>query len=162
MLQRRGSTPVQLTLLRTGEVQLGERIDLSEFKDLNLWLQIDLKPSISGRLRSVLYKPYRPRIAAWSNSATHSLLARGGVAEPMLAAGFLASPLLRQEDDVERFYTGGTVLRPTAYSIEPAPGTSALWQDSMRFRIYKIETPLRKGFAVSQPTENDIHLSPTP
>jgi hypothetical protein len=142
LLKCRSQTPARLTLLREGQARLGERISLAAFGETNLWLQLDLQASWLGKLRSFLYKPCRARLAAWRSSGPKDLLARGGAPEPMLAAGFLASPLLLRDEDVADLYAGRPVNRPAAYSIEPAPGTESLWKETVRYRLYRIENPL--------------------
>jgi hypothetical protein len=59
----------------------------------------------------------------------------------MLAAGFLASPLVARTADVFDLYSGTNAVRPGAYAIEP--GDSArFWKESIRFRLYRIENRL--------------------
>jgi len=50
LLKARSAEAPRLTLLREGTVQPGEAIDLSDCGDANLWLEIDLQPSLPGRV----------------------------------------------------------------------------------------------------------------
>jgi len=43
---------------------------------------------------------------------------------------------------VSNLYTGASITRPKAYSVEPLRGEEHFWKDQMRFRIYKIENKL--------------------
>jgi hypothetical protein len=56
----------------------------------------------------------------------------------MLAAGFMASPLLSSNEDVLACYTGKSPPRPAAYSVELLPGDRRFWRDSVSFRVYEI------------------------
>jgi hypothetical protein len=59
----------------------------------------------------------------------------------MLEAGFLASPLVRNNQDALRTYAGAGMARPTAYRIDP---DSARWfyRAPFHYRLYKIENRL--------------------
>ncbi len=70
----------------------------------------------------------------------------------MLAAGFLASPVLQREADVLDLYTGARVTRPGAWSVELIPGEERFWKPTVSYRVYKIENRLgrcvaRKGLS---------------
>jgi hypothetical protein len=127
----------QLKLLREGAVRPGEQIELGGFGDADLWLEIELKPNWLGRVRHLLYQPTAVRLAAWREGTKRALLRRRAPAA-MLAAGFVASPLLASNDDLLGYYSGKSALRPSAYSVELLPGDGRFWQDSIRFRVYQI------------------------
>ena len=133
---RQPAAPV-LTLLAEGTVQLGEKIDLTRFKDLNTWLQITLDPTLAGRLRQFVYQPPHVRLTIWDRAAGQHAAFRAPV--PMLAAGFLATPLLLRNASLVAIYSRNSVTRPTAYSLEMDPGSASFWQSSIHFRLYKIE-----------------------
>ena len=62
----------------------------------------------------------------------------------MMAAGFLASPLLTRREDVLDLYTGKAIIRPVGCAVELSPNTECFWQSAIRFRIYQLENPLGK------------------
>jgi hypothetical protein len=113
------------------------RIELKGYGDTSLWLEIDLKLTLLGRLRQILYQPAAVRLAAW-RAGPKGLLSRRRAPAAMLAAGFLASPLLLSNDDILGCYTGKPPPRAGAYSVELLPGDGRFWQDSIRFRVYEI------------------------
>jgi hypothetical protein len=57
---------------------------------------------------------------------------------PMLAAGFVASPMLANAEDALNLYTGSSIARPYACSIEFGPGNQRFWQETIGYRIYRI------------------------
>jgi hypothetical protein len=59
----------------------------------------------------------------------------------MLAAGFVASPLLTNDEDLLALYGRKPVTRPTAYSVDLGSNSFA-WKSEVRFRIYAIENTL--------------------
>jgi hypothetical protein len=60
----------------------------------------------------------------------------------MLAAGFIASPLLLNTKDVLDLYGGARIVRPSAYSVELTPGAECCWQKTINFRVYRIDDRL--------------------
>jgi hypothetical protein len=135
LLKARSAEPARLSLLREGVVHPGERIDLRGFGSTNLWLEITLAPSVAGRLREFFYRPPPVRLAAWREPGK-GLHTRRRAPAPMLAAGFVASPLLLRNEDVQDLYAGRPVSRPAAYSIELLPGQEHFWKLAVRFRVY--------------------------
>jgi len=141
LFRARAADAPRLTLLREGTARPGEAIDLSVGGGANLWLEIDLRPSWSGRVRQLLARPPPVRLAAW-RELRRGLLLRKRAPASMLAAGFLASPLLQRNPDLLELYAAHAATRPRAYSVELLPGDERFWQAPFRFRIYRIENPL--------------------
>jgi len=56
----------------------------------------------------------------------------------MLAAGFVASPLLQRNEDMLARYSGNPASRPSGYSVELLPGEEHFWQSAARFRVFEI------------------------
>jgi hypothetical protein len=110
---------------------------LANFGETDIWMEIDLQPTALGRLRQLVYKSPKIRLAVWSGAAK-APLARSGAPSPMLAAGFLISPLLVHTQDLLNYY-GGKTVRPKACSIELDPGSEHFWRRQVRFRIYRVE-----------------------
>jgi hypothetical protein len=137
LLKRKFWHSPRLKSRREGMVRPGERIDLRAFAGADLWLEIELKPTWLGRLRQVLYQPPAVRLAAWRKESDR-LLARRRAPAPMLAAGFVASPLLMRNEDVLGRYKGELPSRPGSYSVELLPGEEHFWQNEAHFRIFQI------------------------
>lgn len=144
LLKHQSSTTPQMTLLREGTVHVLQPIHLEEYHDLDLWLEISLTPTARGRLREMLYKPPQVRLAVVDQtSTTRAKVYRAPV--PMLAAGFLASPILAQSSDVANLYTGNTILRPRGYVIVLQTNTADSWQDLIQYRVYRVDTRLGRN-----------------
>ena len=129
-----------LTLIKEGVVRPGEMIGLKEYGNANLWLELKVEPTAIGHARSFLYHPAEIRLTTWHQSAT---MHRAGfhAPAPMLAAGFLASPLLLDNRDVINFCAGKPIIRPAGYSIEFESG-KGYWNQNIAFRVYRIENQL--------------------
>lgn len=134
-------TRPKLALVREGTVHPSEPIFLHEFGDADLWLQIDVKPTLLGRARQFFYKPTIVRLAMWHKSSKQGA-STFRAPTPMLAAGFVASPILANNEDTLNLYANTAVTRPYACSIELGVGNQRFWQETISYRIYKIENKL--------------------
>jgi len=141
VLQRKGTTSAQLTLLKEGTIHAGEKLDLRGARGANLWLEIELQPTSIGRLRKLFYKPPGVRLKTPDPAKTGATLDFNAPAS-MLAAGFLASPMLLNDEDALKLYTGGDVFRPDWYAVEPVASPLSAWQPEIRYRLYRIENLL--------------------
>jgi hypothetical protein len=143
LLQSRQTGSPKLSPLRDGKVRIGERLDLWGAAGQDLWMELDLKPTLAGRARQVVYKSTPVRLAVWHSQAGGKL---GEFRAPplMMKAGFLASPLLRGNADVLTAYGADTnaMIRPGAFSIEVDPADRPFWQSEARFRIYRLQERL--------------------
>ena len=141
LLKRVAAKPPVVVLVREETVRPGQAIDLRELGDTDLWLEITLEPSLLGRLRQLIYRPPTVRLAAWREPGG-KLMVRNRAPAQMLAAGFLASPLLLNNQDVLNLYASRAIARPGACAVELLPGEQRYWQDAVRYRIYKVQSRL--------------------
>jgi len=141
LLKKAATGPPAVSPLREGTARVGQAVDLREYGDKNLWLEISLEPSLLGRLRQVLYRPPTVRLAVWREPGG-KLLVRNRAPAPMLAAGFLVSPLLLNNEDVLNLYADRGIMRPGACSVELLPGEQRYWKDAIRYRVYAIKSRL--------------------
>ena len=142
--------PPKLKLLADSTTTSGQPINLSRYANTNLWLELELKPTLLGRAREFLYQPSKSRLVVSWSSGGKKLTRRFHAPAPMLAGGFLLSPLLLTTEDARDLYMGADPIRPNACSIEFNPGHDQFWQRTIRFRIYAVENtlacPAAQGF----------------
>ncbi|HEV2395296.1 MAG TPA: hypothetical protein VG146_23350 [Verrucomicrobiae bacterium] len=148
LLKSRSSSRPSMTLLREGTVGPGEPIGLEDFPATDLWIEIHPAPTWRGRLRELFYREPKVRLAVWGDLPGRLHKFRAPVA--MLEAGFLASPLLLDNQQVLALFKGQPAHRPTAYSIELSGGSRGLWQGVIRYRVFKINSPLGQCAAKPQ------------
>ena len=141
LLKRKSSIAPRLKLLGEASVRMGERVDLSKYGENNLWMEIEARPSGQGRLRELLFKPGKLRLAVWVNSPAERIT-RSWAPSPMLAAGFLASPLLLRNEDFLDAASNHQYIRPDAYSLQCDPGTEWQWEQQIHYRVYRIENEI--------------------
>ncbi len=139
LLSSNGCARPKLTLLRQRTAHMGEPIPLTDFGATNLWMEIQVEPSWRGRLREFAWQTTRLRVGVWRRTRPYRTFR---APTPMLAAGFLASPLLLTTEDVAALYAGQSPGPPEAYSVEVNPGTEHLWRPDIQFRLYAIAQPL--------------------
>jgi hypothetical protein len=137
LLRRRSDQRPALTLLQAGEVPWDGQISLGRSATTNLWLEIFVEPTIQGRARQILYKAPKPRIKVWLAGRDKALAYPAPA--PMLAAGFLASPLLLDNQDLKKFQESGEATRPTSYGVEIREEDAGCWRAPIKFRVYRIE-----------------------
>lgn len=131
----------QLKLLEARATTFGRRIDLSQFGNVPLWLEVDVQPTLLGRLRNFFSRPAVVKIATWRDS-TQQWNWRHRAPPAMLAAGFVASPLLLRSEDVLNLYAGTNQVYPLGYSFEIPPEDAPFWSATVRYRIWQIESQL--------------------
>lgn len=140
LLKRVSQDRPRLQLLQEGVIRPGEGLDLRSWKAENLWVELRLNPSLLGRLRQVAFRPPIVRLAAWREPGKH-LIYRHQAAASMLAAGFLASPLLVRTPDLLSLFRGTAREAPGALSLDVGEG-AWWWNKQIRFRVYKLENGL--------------------
>jgi hypothetical protein len=139
LLESKTSVPVVSKLLREGTAQMNEKVSLPGDTNSFVWMEISLEPNWLGQIRQVLFKPAKPRLAFWPREGKR-LLAKSGAPPLMLAAGFVASPLLLKTEDVREILAGKSGTRPAACSVEMDLDAIRFWKPTYRFRIYSIES----------------------
>jgi hypothetical protein len=146
LLKVRSSESPRLSVLHEGAIELGQPIDLKPYGDADLWLEIEVKPSWMGRVRQFLSRPPTVRLAAWREAGGEQIIRHRAPAS-LLAAGFLASPLLLNNGDALNLFGGSGLTRPGAYSVELLPEDERCYERSVRFRVYRIENRLGRNIS---------------
>jgi hypothetical protein len=117
VLHRRREEPVVLEPLAGGTARIGERIDLAAYGPQDLWLEIDTSPGVLARLETFVLRPPPLRIRVWCEGWPAEGVVFNAPA-PMLAAGFIASPVLGGTDDVAALLKGEPPRRMQSFALE--------------------------------------------
>ncbi len=117
VLERQSAKPATLEVIAEGMARVGERVAVKGRDSDDLWLEIDLSLSLRGRLESLLLRPPPCGIRVWSDAAGDEGRAFNAPAA-MLAAGFIASPLLEGPADVAAALTSGSTRRLRAFAVD--------------------------------------------
>ena len=116
--------PLTLTPLYDRDVAFGERVDLPADRSHALWLEIDARPTIAGRLRSVLYKPAPLTITTSEDFADRT----SRLVAPIAAAGFIVQPPLSTTTDLKAFVTGRISSWTHAFTVGAPPAAKRYWR----------------------------------
>lgn len=117
VVERMAAEPVTLEHVAEGVARIGERVAVEGHDAEDLWLEIELSPSLRGRLESLLVRSPRCGIRLWSD-ADHGDGRAWNAPAAMLAAGFIASPLLESTADVAAALTSGPARRLRAFAVD--------------------------------------------
>jgi hypothetical protein len=138
LLQSNSCSQASRTLLRQGTAEPGEHIQLQSKDEKEIWMEIQVEPNFAGKGRQFFFKSPKLRLALWPESGGRPLVKMVAPA-PMLACGFLISPVLLNNSDVLAYYSNVPPTRPFACSVEPESGTASFWKNHMTYRIYRID-----------------------
>jgi hypothetical protein len=144
LLKHRQSVVPAMSLLKEGSARLGDPINLGEFGDADLWMEISVEPTLRGRLRQLFFKPSEVYLGVWRRQPGSQVMDFRAPA-PMLAAGFLASPLVFHNPEMVDCYTGRGAQRPETFSVDVEGRDMNFWQDDINYKIYRIETKLGRS-----------------
>lgn len=136
LLKRKTTAPADLNLLREGWIRPGERIPLEEYGGTNLWMELELRPTVAGRLRQLLYKAPEVRLTIVRGHGKSPAVLRAPA--PMMASGFMASPFLLRSEDVVEFYQHQEIPRPTGYLLNSDSGDRFWWESRAKYRIFGV------------------------
>jgi hypothetical protein len=143
LLRSNGRRPAEPALLREGTARKGEHIELDPHSDKPLWLELNIKPTLAGRLRAFLFKPPIVHLRLWRDPAAGDSEKLFQAPPPMLAAGFLADPVVLNTSALTNLLRGNKPRQAPAYSLEPEPGTDHLWEPRISYRVYSVPESVR-------------------
>lgn len=133
-LRREQREPVRLELLASGTSRVGDRIDVTAHRDRDLWLEIDVAPGLLARLESFVLRPPPLRLRIWADGFPAEGYAYTAPA-PMLATGFIASPVLGETADAANLLAGKPTRRLYGFAVETSSrGRGA----AIRYRLHAI------------------------
>ncbi|RLS76863.1 MAG: hypothetical protein DWI03_08030 [Planctomycetota bacterium] len=130
IFRREGRAGATLEPLQSGRADIGQRIDVSAHAGRDLWLEIDVRPTLVARLLAALVRPPATRLRIWAANEDGDGTVFHAPA-PMLAAGFVASPILADNDDVIDAAAGKPATRLAAFAVEASGsgrGGSCEWR----------------------------------
>ncbi len=96
VLKRRASPRnVALADLHQDSVAFGQDMDVAQWADGLLWVELDIRPTLLGRLRSFLFKPPMLMMTVTTDAGNTQAFR---IVPGMTASGFLLSPLVETSD----------------------------------------------------------------
>jgi hypothetical protein len=138
LLQSKSAYPAKLKMLRQEIAQVNELIALPQPTNDLIWVKLFVQSELPGEIRRMLYKPEKVRIGFWSEDGK-TMLMRSGAPVPMMAAGFVASPLFFLTRHVQEFFEGTNSIRPAFCSVEMTEDGKRWYRPSFRYEVYAVE-----------------------
>jgi hypothetical protein len=141
LLKKRDHSEKQqrMSLAFSGQVNLGEIVDLSDRKGI-IYTEIEINQSLIGKLFDVLYKQTPLKITAeLSNGTTQTHRFIPGQA----ISGFILSPYIESTDDFRKVLITpleNDVPLVKNFKIEEKPFSVGMWKNSYSIKIYEVST----------------------
>lgn len=114
--------------IRSGTYRLGENIPLADLKDRNIWVQIDYRFSLLGKLRRFLFRPVFVQLHIIDDQGVESVYR---LPRPIGQTGFMLSPVV---NDILEFMSAAGGSRPhtaATIRIDTAPQDRDCVQDTV-------------------------------
>jgi hypothetical protein len=164
LLRRRPAEPLRLEPLEGGSGTVGTPVDLRRHLGEDIWLEIDVRPGMLARIRTLLVRP--PQLCI--RLATDNPGEPDGDPSPsftsplpMVAAGFVASPLCASNADVKRLLHDGAVRRTAGFTLEPGADGRLLAGAAFTYRVSRIAPRLSPPAATAE-SSNDVGVPDEP
>jgi hypothetical protein len=134
-----------------------------------VWAEVDIRPSLLGRLRQFLYKPPFLEFSAEYSDGTSE---RFRFVQAMGQAGFILSPLLRDEKDLIAYQTKAWDHPVKNFRLQLRPGDERYWNPKISVRLraiapfqrasngLSVTTPERFKMTNRPPTLVEAHVPP--
>ncbi|MEJ1971431.1 MAG: hypothetical protein WDM96_02650 [Lacunisphaera sp.] len=118
--------------IRTVAAKLGDKIDVADLADRNLWVAIDYHFSLSGQLRRFLFKPVLVQLRVVDDKGETSLYR---LPQPIAATGFMLNPVVNDLVEFMRAAGSEPGRRVKAIAVEVAPEDRAYVGDKIRVML---------------------------
>jgi hypothetical protein len=122
-------------LIRSTTTRLGQKVDLADLAGQNIWVEINYRFSLLGRLQRFLYKPPLVQLRITDDKGIETM---HRLPQPIGQTGFMLNPVT---DDLLEFMraAGGTPKRlASAISIETAPQDRASLQNDIKVSFFSL------------------------
>jgi hypothetical protein len=136
LLKRLGeAAEPQLQEVLSRRLELGRAVDVPDNNLLFLYAQVEVRPSLLGRIASILYKTNRLRMSVTlASGQTRDFRIVSGMA----SAGFLLSPLVENTEEFAYLFDDPSALREKEVRSIRIDGDSRLWDRDIQVRLSAI------------------------
>lgn len=137
-------------VLKTVPVKIGETIPAPDLGDTPVWCEIDVRPTLLGRLRTFFYKPPVLRLAVTDGGATTTTFR---LVAGQAQTGFLAYPHFTSNYNVGKYQEGEHGPRIAKLALVLPPEDRKYYRASSDVRFYKLPPFPRSGKRSEKPPE---------
>jgi hypothetical protein len=136
--KRRAQIPVSAPvphMLRSTHLDLNATFQLGDLMTKNLWVRIELQPSLAGRLRKFIYKPpVVDLLLEDTDGATDEYT----IPLSQARTGFILNPLIDDTDDYVNFATGRPTRHVRSFKLEVPDPDKVFFADDASVEIYEL------------------------
>ena len=127
------------TELETREIGFGEELSLEKYTDQWVWLKVQMRPTLLGRMRALLLRPAAVGMVLDIEGREHPEVRK--FVTSMGATGFLISPLIENSRDLFDAYSANTATPATldrvrAIRFESDPQDRRFFEPRILTRVY--------------------------
>jgi hypothetical protein len=123
--------------LRSVDGKLGESIDLADLASRNVWVEIDYRYNLLGRLRRFLFKPPVVQLRLTDDAGGETLYR---LPQPIGRAGFMLNPVINDMMDFMRAAGGVPTRRARSLSVEVSPSDRDCLKEEIRVKFSSLPT----------------------
>ncbi|MDB6115249.1 MAG: hypothetical protein JWQ62_2194, partial [Lacunisphaera sp.] len=123
--------------IRTVKTRIGEPVDLADLRGKNVWVQIEYKLNLLGRLRRFLFKPPLVQLRLTDETGASSSYR---LPQPVGATGFLVSPLIHDVADFLRAANDASGRHAVSLAVEPAAQDRDCFQGEVTVVVATVPT----------------------
>ena len=135
--------------LRTSAVALRAPVELGELSQQSLWVTVDLRPSLLGRIRGFLYKQPLVFLVVEDTAGATS---RYRMPPDLGRGGFLLNPLVENLENYLNAAGGGGPVRRVAKLFVDVEGGESCFQSQAEIGLFAV-TPAEAGLRYRQALE---------
>jgi hypothetical protein len=128
LLERQSPTAGTRTIAWKGSVRFGEAVRLDDLAGDAHVVTMRLAETLRGKLTRLLFRPPSLFLRVRTDDGQEL---RYRLVPALASAGFLVDPLLRDNDDVLRYYRGETVPRVVSFAVEGAAGAAECYGETI-------------------------------
>jgi hypothetical protein len=114
--------------LRTTTVRLGQKLDVTDLAGQHLWVEVDYRFSLLGKLRRFLFKPALVQLRITDDKGLESV---HRLPQPIGRAGFMLNPVVEDLHDFMRAAGGNPKRRVRTIAIDTDPEDRVHVQDEI-------------------------------
>ncbi len=121
--------------IRSTTIRFGQKLDIADLAGQNLWVEIDYRFSLLGKLRRFLFKPVLVQLRITDDKGTESV---HRLPRPIGETGFMLNPVIDDLLDFMRAAGGTPKRRAHSIAIEVAPQDRDCVQDDLKVSLHSM------------------------
>jgi hypothetical protein len=144
------------TPARTVRARLDESISLADLRDQSVWVRVESRLNLLGRLRRLLFKPPQLHLVVTDESGATT---RYRLPAPLGETGFLVSPLVRDISEFLRAANGEPGRRIVSLGVESSSQDRDCFHDELKIELSTVSARPGAGWAALPLGDPDFPLN---